>query len=339
MGSTIALRNVVGEDLNRFGIRIVPLHRDVDNHAVLLAEGVEYLRVQDALAAVHVLDEGLDAARERKVLALSVALIDELDLDAVVQKGQFADPPGQNVVVEFDIGERRFRRHEMHFGPATLGRAGHRQRRNRDAVPEFHLMCEAVAPNPQLEPFRQPVDHGNAHAVQPAGNLVGILIELAARMQLGHDDLGRGTLQLVVVLDVRRNSAPVVDHRDRIVGVYDYLDVVAIPGERFVDGVVQHFEYHVMQPRAIGSVADVHAGPLAHGLEAFEHLDAVGIVVAAVVDRLGIRFSHALVSLSLWPSNASTPTRSRRHRRGSHVHFVRCASASRRTCNHRDRAS
>ena len=133
------------------------------------------------------------------------------------------------VVVEFDIGERRFRRHEMHLGPATLGRAGHRQRRNRDAVPEFHLICEAVAPNPQLEPFRQPVDHGNADAVQPAGNLVGILIELAARMQLGHDDLGRGTLQLVVVLDVRRNSAPVVDHRDRIVGVYDYLDVVAIP--------------------------------------------------------------------------------------------------------------
>ena len=78
----------------------------------------------------------------------------------------------------------------------------------------------------------------------------------------------------------------------------DYLDVVTISRERFVDRVVQDFEHHVMQPRAIGRVADVHAGPLAHRLKAFEHLDAVGIVVAAVVNRLGIGCSHALISLS-----------------------------------------
>src|ERR1700687_336884 len=101
----------------------------------------------------------------------------------------------------------------------------------------------------------------------------------------------------------------------------DYLDVFAISRERLVDGVVQDFEHHVMQTRAVGRVADVHTGPLAHSLEAFEHLAAVGIVVAAVVDRLGIGFSHALISLSLWPSNASTPTRSRRRRLGSRVDF------------------
>ena len=142
------------------------------------------------------------------------------------------------------------------------------------AVAEFHLVDLAVAPDPQLEPVGQRIDDRHADAVQPAGNLVAVLVELAAGVQLGHHDLGRRALQFVVVLDVGRNAAAIVDDRDRVVGVDDDLDVVAVAGERLVDRVVEHLEHHVMQAGAVGRVADVHARTLAHRIEALQDLDA-----------------------------------------------------------------
>src|SRR5689334_6800364 len=114
--AAVALRNVVREALHRFGIRIVPLHRDLDGDAVLLADRVEDLWMQHRLAAVHELDEALDAAGVREVLALAVALVDELDLDAVVQERKLANALRENLVVILDPVERPERCHEMHFG-------------------------------------------------------------------------------------------------------------------------------------------------------------------------------------------------------------------------------
>ena len=58
----------------------------------------------------------------------------------------------------------------------------------------------------------------------------------------------------------------------------DDLDPVAIAGQRLVDRVVDDLEHHVVQAGAVVGVADVHARPLAHGLEASQHLDRVGVV-------------------------------------------------------------
>ena len=194
MRAAVALRNVVGEALHRLGVRVVPLHRDFDGDAVLLADRVEDLRMQHGLAAVHVLDEALDAARIREVLALAVALVDELDLDAVVQERELADALGEDLVVVLDAVERLERRHEVHFGAAAIGRADDGERRHRHAVPEFHLVHLAVAPDLELQPVGQRVDHRHADAVQAARHLVAVLVELAARVQLRHHDLGGGAL-------------------------------------------------------------------------------------------------------------------------------------------------
>ena len=59
------------------------------------------------------------------------------------------------------------------------------------------------------------------------------------------------------------------------------LDLVAIAGQRLVDGVVDHLVDHVVQARAVVGVADIHARPLAHGIEAFQHLDRLGAVVGS----------------------------------------------------------
>ena len=48
--------------------------------------------------------------------------------------------------------------------------------------------------------------------------------------------------------------------------------------QRLVDGVVDHLVDHVVQAGAVVGVADIHAGALAHRVEAPQHLDRVGSV-------------------------------------------------------------
>ena len=123
--------------------------------------------------------------------------------------------------------------------------------------------------------LRQRVDAAHAHAVQAARDLVAVLVELAAGVQLGQRDLGRTALGLVLVVHLHagRNAAAVVDDADRVVAVDRDDDVVAVAGQRLVDRVVDHLEHQVVQAGAVGRVADVHAGALAHRLQAFEDLD------------------------------------------------------------------
>jgi hypothetical protein len=116
--------------------------------------------------------------------------------------------------------------------------------------------------------------------MQAARNLVGVLVEFSAGVQLGHDDLsGRHAFAFV---DVGRNAAPVVVHRARPVRIERDGDLLGVAGERLVDRVVDRFVDHVVQARAVIGVADVHAGALAHCVEAFEDLDRLGVVIGHV---------------------------------------------------------
>ena len=142
------------------------------------------------------------------------------------------------------------------------------------AVAELHLVHLAVAPDGEAQPLGKRVDHRDADAVQAAGDLVGVGVELAAGVQLGHHDLGRRALELVVVLDAGRDAAAVVEHRDRVVGVDRDRDLVAEAGQRLVDRVVDHLEHHVVQAGAVGGVADVHAGRLRTASRPFRTLMA-----------------------------------------------------------------
>ncbi len=63
--------------------------------------------------------------------------------------------------------------------------------------------------------------------------------------------------------------------------------VVAIARQRFVDGVVHHLEDHVVQAGPVAGIADVHAGPLAHGFQPLQDLDALGGVIGRMVAAFG----------------------------------------------------
>ncbi len=57
----------------------------------------------------------------------------------------------------------------------------------------------------------QRVDQRDAHAVQAAGDLLAVLVELTAGMQLGHDALG--ALDAFVLVDVDQDAPAVVGDR------------------------------------------------------------------------------------------------------------------------------
>ena len=66
-----------------------------------------------------------------------------------------------------------------------------------------------------MQLFGERVDAAHADAVQAAGNFVAVGIELAAGVQLGHDDLRRRDAFFFVHID--RDAAAVIDDRNRIV--------------------------------------------------------------------------------------------------------------------------
>ena len=43
------------------------------------------------------------------------------------------------------------------------------------------------------------------------------------------------------------NAAPIVAHRDGTIGVQNHIDARAMPGQRFIDRVINDFINHVMQ--------------------------------------------------------------------------------------------
>ena len=244
--------------------------------------------MQHGLGAVDVLDEALDAAGEGEILLLYVALVDQLDLDAVVEEGQLAQALGNDVIVILDVAEDLVVCHEMYFSASFLGIAENLQRRYLDTVLyfkqaidgvpaiEFHQVLLPIAPDQQPQPFGQGIDAGDADAMQTTGDFVRILVELAAGMEYAHDDLGGRAPGLVLVVEFYAGgyAATVIGDRNRIVGMDGDDDVVAVTGQCFINCIIDNFEHHVMQTGAIGCVTNVHPGALSYGLQAFELLDA-----------------------------------------------------------------
>ena len=271
----------------------VPLPRDLD-----LALGAGVPEVADVfeqrlLRLVQVPDEVDDAPVERERLGLLVpgALVVQHDRETAVQERHHLQTLGDGRVAELDLLEH------LGIGPERDARPRVTPLRLRDGLQlalrdaGLHraapgslgcvLLAVRLAAPVDLEhdPRRQRIHDGDADAVQSARHLVAAATELAPRVQRGHHDLG-GRLALVLRVLVDRDAAAVVGDPGAAVGQEGHVDAGAHAGHRLVDGVVDDLPHQVVQPARAGR-PDVHAGPLAHRVEALEYLDVLGGVVAA----------------------------------------------------------
>ncbi len=264
--AAVLLRNVVGVAEHAFLIGIVPLHGDFHLGVAVARLKPEHGVVDRRLAAVQMGDEGLQAAFVLENLRFLVALVIELDAQARIEEGQFAQALGESFINEGDVGENLRARLEAQGGAAFIGVADGGERRLRLAQTVFLTMDFAVAPDGEFQKLRQGVDHRHADAMQTAGDLVGAVVEFAAGMQHGHDDFGCRAALLGV--NIHGNTAAVVGDGDGFVGMDGDDHTVAMTRQGLIDGVVHHFEHHVVQAAAIIGVTDVHARPLAYRVEA-----------------------------------------------------------------------
>ena len=99
---------------------------------------------------------------------------------------------------------------ERDLRAASLGRPRGLQFRQRRAALVALLIHLAVAPDLEIQRFRQGVHHRYADAVQPAGHLVAVVVELSAGVQNGQDDFGG---RLAARMQIDRDAAAVVDRR------------------------------------------------------------------------------------------------------------------------------
>ena len=156
----------------------------------------------------------------------------------------------------------------------------------RDAAAEGDALLGRRAVDVDVHPGRQRVDDRQADAVQAARGDVRAAAELAAGVQLGghHLDAGQPGLRLLVGGD----AASVVVDLGRVVGVQGHLDGPRGTGQGLVHAVVDDLPQAVHQAAGVGR-ADVHARPLAHGLEALEDEEVSGVVGLVVDGRALLR--------------------------------------------------
>ena len=268
----------VGERKHIFRVAVVVLQRDFDFDRVLLAFHVDRRIVQHLLAFVQVLDEFGDAARKAEFGGFVAALVGQRDFQALVQERELAQPLRQNFVAVFVAVENRRVGMKRNLRAGLARFAGDFQLGLRLAAfvglfPDF-----AVAPDFQFQFVGQRVHHGDAHAVQSAGNFVRFAVEFSAGVQHGHHDF-RGGLFLRR-MHVHGNAAAVVGHRDAVVLVHLDVDFVAIARERFVDRVVHHFPDQVMQA-LLARRADIHRRTQSHGFESAENFDRRRVVAVS----------------------------------------------------------
>lgn len=175
-------------------------------------------------------------------------------------------------------------RREVHAGAgvALADGADHFKVGGFVAIGKGHLVLVAVTLDLDADQGRQGVDHRNTHAVQTTGELVVLIGELATGVELGEDQLN--TRHTLFRVNVHRHATTVVGHFQGVVSVENDMHRFGVPGQGFVDAVVDDFLGEVIRPTGVG----VHAGAFAHRVEAREDFDGVGVIRASAGSGHGV---------------------------------------------------
>ncbi len=90
-------------------------------------------------------------------------------------------------------------------------------------------------------------------------------------------------------MDFHRDAGAVINHPHRPVGQEGHLNLVGVAVHRLIARVVENLHQQVMEAVGAGR-ADVHAGALAHRLQAFQNLD----IISPIFTRISVISSHKI---------------------------------------------
>ncbi len=281
MGPALVGVDRVGEGVEGLREPRVPLKGHLHLGVLLLPLEGHDPGMQDVLRLVEVLDEVRDTARGlvHGHPRLPLALVGERDLNAAGEEGELLEPPPQDLPLVVGVLEDLRVGPEGDDGAGLLG--GLPLLQPFLALPARVRLCPVSPAPPHLhvEPLRQGVHHGDPDAVEPAGDRVGLPIELPPGVERRQDDL-HGRAPVLRLGDGRHGDpAAVVDDPDPPALQEGDLDLRAVAGEGLVDGVVDDLIDQVMEAPAPGG-PDVHPRALANRLQALEDGDVRGRVVA-----------------------------------------------------------
>ena len=276
--------DVVGEGEDRLVIAVVILHGHF-RHGVLSGSGhVNHVVVKHILALVQPGNKLPDAALEAHVVLLLPSGAGVHSADAQGVKG---------IVIVLRILEHLRVRLEGDSGAGVVCISHNGHGLGHIAPGELHLIDMSVPVDLDRQPFGKGVHHTGAHAVETAGDLVAPTAELAAGVEDGVHYLQGGLAGLG--LDVHGDATAIVHHGDGVPLVDSHQDVGAVAGQCLVDGVVHDLIDQMVQAGG-GRGADIHAGPLPDGFQAFQHLNFRCVVLVGRVHRSGVQqfiFCHA----------------------------------------------
>ncbi len=258
------LAGAVGTDASGFAGEDVRMHQGVGMNG-----GAEVI-LQAAREVKRVLGRHIvDALQQRRVTAPA-------NLDPAEQIGLGTSHLEQALRLEGGLGAENLGvRPEADFGAAAVvDLAEVFELAFWVAALEGHAIEFLSARDFDLEPGREGVYDRHADTVKTAGGLIDLGIKFAAGMQRAHDDFERGFFRKFR-MRIDRNAAAIVVDRQKSVGAQFHFNEGGVSRQRLVHGVVDDFGEQMMQRLLVGA-ADIHAGPAAHRLEAFEHLDVPG---------------------------------------------------------------
>src|SRR5262245_52104580 len=98
--------------------------------------------------------------------------------------------------------------------------------------------------------------------MQTAGDFIRSLVEFTTGMQFRKHDLGGGNT--FCGMNVDRDPATVVAYSDAVVDMDRNIDLIAMTGQRFVNGVVDDLVNQMMET-ALRRIANVHPGAFSDG--------------------------------------------------------------------------
>ena len=142
---------------------------------------------------------------------------------------------------------------------------------------------------------RQGIHHGRAYAVQTAAGLIGVVVELAARMERGKYQTFRAD---PLLMHPHRNAASVVRHGGRTVRFQRHMYRRAETRQMFIHRIVHDLIDQMIQALG-GHTADIHARPDTYCLQPFQHGNAGSVIIVCRI------LCHLVIPLVLFSQTSN----------------------------------